>query len=127
MEVEAIVEAAESLTTALANAGLGELYSHIPPKPSYPCVIVAPSSPFITEPEDDTYASLQANFDVWVITAPSTDNKSMQYGVYRQLAKALTVLDNSDSFRFDEASEPQRIENNQTKTLGSYIAIGVKI
>lgn len=125
MDNTAIIDAIDEVKTALASAGLGQVYDHIPAKPTLPSVIIAPAANFI---EDGTaFNQRELNLDVWIISTPSTDNRNLQQTLYTNIAKAITALEAVDSLQFDTVEQPTPVEFNQTKTLAATIAVNVTL
>lgn len=125
MEEQAIITAITELKTVLDDAGLGQVYDHIPPKPNFPCVIIAPNPTFIGE--GDTYTHRLLNLDIWVIAPPSQDNKAVQQNLYKNIANAITALETIQELQFDEAGQPTPIEYNQVKTLAAIIEVNITL
>lgn len=109
------------LKTALQNEGLGEVYDHIPAKPSFPCVIIAPATDFITEDDNTAITERKLNLDIWLVTKTSTSNKDLQQSLYKNIAKAITKLETIDEWIFDTVAQPQPVEYNQARALSSTI------
>ena len=125
MDTTAIIDAIGEIETALASAGLGKIYDHEPANPVFPSVIIAPDEPFIES--GLTYTERIANLDLWVIVAPSPDNKALQENLYKNTAKAITALEAVDALRFDEVSQPSPVEYNQARTLAATISINITL
>lgn len=120
MDEEAIISAISEVKTVLDNAGLGIVYETIPKQPTFPSVIIAPGDNLIED--DETFDGVHVVLDVWIISAPSPDNKSTQQTLYRNVAKAFEALDAQENFVFDTVAKPVPVEYNQAKTLGTYIS-----
>lgn len=120
MDEQAIIEAIDSVKEILEPAGLGKVYEIIPKQPTFPSVIIAPSDTLIDD--DETFEGVHLNLDIWIISAPSADNKSTQQTLYRNVAKAFEALDAEEIFVFDTVAKPVPVEYNQAKTLGTYIS-----
>ncbi len=125
MDEEAIITAIGEVKTVLDTAGLGMVYDVIPKHPKFPSVIIAPGDNLIED--DETFDGVRVVLDVWIITAPSVDNKSTQQALYRNVAKAFGALDEQQNFVFDTVAKPVPVEYNQAKTLGTYISGYVNI
>lgn len=120
MDENAIIDAIAAVKTVLVDEGLGEVFETIPNKPTFPSVIIAPSDNLIED--DETFEGVQVMLDVWIISAPSVDNKSTQQTLYRNVAKAFGALDAQQNFVFDTVAKPVPVEYNQSKTLGTFIS-----
>lgn len=120
MDEQAIIDAIDSVKEILDPAGLGKVYEIIPKQPTFPSVIIAPSDTLIDD--DETFEGVHLNLDIWIISAPSPDNKSTQQTLYRNVAKAFEALDAEQNFVFDTVAKPVPVEYNQSKTLGTYIS-----
>lgn len=125
METDAIIDAIGEVETALASAGLGKIYDHVPAKPVFPCVLITPVEPFITS--GDRYSQRWLNLDVWIIPAPTPDNKTLQENLYKATAKAITALEAADALEFDEVGQPTPVEYNQARTLATTITINITL
>jgi hypothetical protein len=125
MDNNAIIDAIGEVETALTSAGLGKIYDHVPAKPAFPCVIIAPVEPFITSGQ--TYLHRLVNLDVWIIPAPTPDNKALQENLYIATAKAITALEAVSALEFDEVGQPTPVEYNQARTLAITITINITL
>lgn len=126
MDENAIVEAIEIVQAALAaDANFANVYDHIPSKPNFPCVVIAPGVDLIDDA--DTFSRRQVNIDIWIIAEPSSDNRSVQHSLYKDVARAITLLESVDDIEFDKASRPLPTTYNQTKTLASILEANILI
>ena len=125
MDTTAIIDAIGEIETALDAADLGKIYDHIPANPVFPSVIIAPDDPFIGS--GDTYTQRVLYLDIWVVAAPTPDNKALQENLYKNAAKAITALEDLDAVIFDEVGQPTPVEYNQAKTLATTISINITI
>mgnify|MGYP003375232973 CR=1 FL=1 len=125
MEATAITDALDVITNTLETAGLGTIYNHVPAKPVYPCVIITPMPEFITD--GDVYTQRLINLMVWVLVAPTPDNKKLQLNLYEQIPKALDALESLGALQFDNVGQPVPVEYNQVKTLAAIIEVNYLI
>lgn len=122
----AIIDAIDTIKTALlVGNDFSNVYEYIPQKPNYPCVIIAPGEELIGDSE--TFGRRQVAADIYIIAAPSADNKTLQQSLYTLIAKAIDLLDSGDDIQCDIASRPFQIEYNQAKTIASIIEANILI
>jgi hypothetical protein len=128
MNEDAINDAIDGIKTQLDTAELGTVYDHIPAKPSFPCVIIAPGERWVAPPDTGpTFGQEELSLDVWLIAPPSTDNRSTQRKLNTNLVTAYNALEDISWLQFDEASPPVPVEYNQVKTLATIITVNTLI
>ena len=96
-----------TIATALANAGVWQVFSYPPATPLPFSVIVSPGDPYLT-PTNNSYSSISplATFSI-VMTQPLLDNGGNLMGMEDMIVAVFTKLSNSGlSFSVTNVSAP---------------------
>ena len=94
-----------------------QVYEYVPERPSLPCFIIAPGSPYVTQ--GTAFCDFQTRFEVLVLAEKATNEISTD--LLDQLV--VETLDSLDTWFIEEVEQPSQFEINGALLLGTKIQI----
>lgn len=104
-------------STLLTNHQDMRVYEYVPERPSLPCFIISPGTPYVTQ--GTAFCDFQVNFEVLVLA----DNATNETSTDKLDTLVVEAIDALETWFITEVDQPSQFEINGSLLLGTKIQI----